>query len=271
MPPLSDHDVVYAELNIAPPITLYNKADWDNMKEVDEMKDTATASTEDLWTLLLEASQTHIPSKKSRPNYSQPWIPPSFVAVTEPTKSGRREAVKISKLRQEPGDAKPNDACAEHIDTTLSEEPTEHTPKYKRFWSYIKNQKSANVGVAPLKMNGQLLMEPREKADALNKQFQSAFSEGKTYTEEEFQEKYDMDDGDYPLLDSITVEGVNQLLMKLDPAKASGPDNISARLLKELSSEIAPILTTIYRPSLNSGCVPTDWKDALVSPIFKKR
>ncbi|KAL8588665.1 hypothetical protein ACOMHN_001982 [Nucella lapillus] len=35
--------------------------------------------------------------------------------------------------------------------------------------------------------------------------------------------------------------------MKLDPAKASGPDNISARLLKELSSEIAPILTTIYR------------------------
>ncbi|KAL8606343.1 hypothetical protein ACOMHN_050823 [Nucella lapillus] len=99
-------------------------------------------------------------------------------------------------------------------------------------------------------MNGQLLMEPREKADALNKQFQSAFSEGKTYTEEEFKEKCDMDDGDYPLLDSITIteEGVKQLLMKLDPAKASGPDNIK----QEWDTKEAEVHKVTFKPTLST-------------------
>ena len=41
-------------------------------------------------------------------------------------------------------------------------------------------------------------------------------------------------------------------------------------MLRELSREIAPILTTIYRSSLNTGAVPGDWREALVSPVFKK-
>ena len=47
----------------------------------------------------------------------------------------------------------------------------------------------------------------------------------------------------------ITVNGVKKLLDGLNPYKASGPDNIKPRLLKELSDVIAPILTTIFRLS----------------------
>ena len=69
---------------------------------------------------------------------------------------------------------------------------------------------------------------------------------------------------------TITVNGVEGLLKGLNPNKASGPDEISPRLLKELHVELAPILTKIYRSSLSTGIVPEDWKTALVAPVYKK-
>ena len=69
---------------------------------------------------------------------------------------------------------------------------------------------------------------------------------------------------------NITENGVQKILANLNPHKAWGPDNISPRVLKELSSSIAPILTMIFRSSLNTGYVPQDWRNANVAPIFKK-
>ena len=70
----------------------------------------------------------------------------------------------------------------------------------------------------------------------------------------------------------ITVDpkGVLKLLNGLNIHKASGPDGLSARVLKECSSEIAPILTLIYNESLAQGTVPDDWRQANVAPVFKK-
>ena len=59
-------------------------------------------------------------------------------------------------------------------------------------------------------------------------------------------------------------------MMILDPNKATGPDGISPRILKELAEELAPGLTTIFQSSLATGLVPADWKDAHVTPIYKK-
>ena len=56
----------------------------------------------------------------------------------------------------------------------------------------------------------------------------------------------------------------------LNPHKATGPDGISPRILKELAPELAPILSFIYQTSLNTGKLPQDWKTANISPIFKK-
>ena len=46
--------------------------------------------------------------------------------------------------------------------------------------------------------------------------------------------------------------------------------HLSARALKECSSEIAPILAYIYNESLAQGNVPDDWRQANVAPVFKK-
>ena len=41
-------------------------------------------------------------------------------------------------------------------------------------------------------------------------------------------------------------EGVAELLSNIDSSKAYGPDNLPARFLKEVSSEIASALTLIF-------------------------
>ena len=67
-----------------------------------------------------------------------------------------------------------------------------------------------------------------------------------------------------------SFSGVEKLLANLKPAKAAGPDGFTPRVLRELAKQIAPILTTIYRSSLKTGVVPSDWKEALVTPVFRK-
>ena len=59
-------------------------------------------------------------------------------------------------------------------------------------------------------------------------------------------------------------------MKQLNPTKATGPDNINPRVLKEVASEIAPSLTLIYRASMKSGIVPKDWKSAHIAPVLEK-
>ena len=70
----------------------------------------------------------------------------------------------------------------------------------------------------------------------------------------------------------ITVDpkGVTKLLDGLNVHKASGPDGLNARVLTECSNEISPILALIYNESLARGEVPDEWRQANVSPVFKK-
>ena len=122
-----------------------------------------------------------------------------------------------------------------------------------------------NFGVGPLKDNGKVYTEGKDKTRILNSQFVSVFS---------------TDKGDIPLIQTqyanssisnidINTEGIIKLLNQLNPNKASGPDNISVRLLKETSSEIAPPLALIFQASLCQQSIPDDWHKANVTPIYK--
>ena len=81
----------------------------------------------------------------------------------------------------------------------------------------------------------------------------------------------DCDPLDLPQMPDITifVEGLEKLLVNLNPNKATGPDGVSSRLLNEFAHEIAPVLTLIYQSSIDTGILPLDWKEANISPIYK--
>ena len=64
-------------------------------------------------------------------------------------------------------------------------------------------------------------------------------------------------------------EEVLHFLMKLDTTKATGPDNIPVRMLKETARAITPSLTKLFNMSMQQCSFPTFWKSANIVPIPK--
>ena len=65
-------------------------------------------------------------------------------------------------------------------------------------------------------------------------------------------------------------DGVAQLLTTLDLHKATGPDHIPSRLLKEISSEIVPSLILIFQASLHQCSIPSNWKEVLLPHCLRR-
>ena len=68
----------------------------------------------------------------------------------------------------------------------------------------------------------------------------------------------------------ITTEGVAKLLHDLNPNKATGPDDIPARILQLAANELTPALQIILQKSLDTGNLPLSWSQDNIAPIFKK-
>jgi len=118
----------------------------------------------------------------------------------------------------------------------------------------------------PLKdSSGNLITEDQEKTELLNLQFQENFSQ-------EDVSSIPFYNCSWPRMSSIKVSehGILHLLTGLNTSKAAGPDEIYPRILKEVASEIAPVLRCVFQTSLDSGTLPMDWRKAHICPIYKK-
>ena len=58
-------------------------------------------------------------------------------------------------------------------------------------------------------------------------------------------------------------------VLKLDSGKSSGPDGLHPRILSALAEKIAEPLSVLFSMPLNQSKCPRDWKDAIISPVFK--
>jgi hypothetical protein len=68
----------------------------------------------------------------------------------------------------------------------------------------------------------------------------------------------------------ISRDGVYKLIKNINPSKATGPDTITGRVLKENIDICTDILTLLFTKSLETGKVPSDWNHANVTPVLKK-
>ena len=68
----------------------------------------------------------------------------------------------------------------------------------------------------------------------------------------------------------FTVDEVRSVLQSLPLGKASGPDQINNRILREMSKELSNTLCDLFNKSLSTASLPSSWKEAHVCAVFKK-
>jgi hypothetical protein len=139
------------------------------------------------------------------------------------------------------------------------------------FWAYANRKTRSKEGVPNLSRSGDpknkdLTQTAREKAEVLSEYFSSVFTEEKPghwnlppSTSPNIQDEVE-----------FTVQEVEELLQDIDPEKSLGPDKIHPKVLKEARSQLARPLTLLFNKSFNEGEIPTDWRKANVTAIFKK-
>ena len=146
---------------------------------------------------------------------------------------------------------------------------TSETLSSKDWWSTLKTFIAPNykTSIPPLEFNDDTYIEENDKANVWNNFFQSH-----TVLNEQ--------NAVIPVLPAATVNTplstivltpleVESVLKSLPVAKASGPDGLSNRVLRELSKELSVPYCSLFNQSLGMGIVPSSYKEANVCPVPK--
>ena len=137
----------------------------------------------------------------------------------------------------------------------------------KMFYSFVNRVKKVRSKIGPLRNDeGEIVSDYMEMSNVLNKQYASVF----TSSEDALPELESTANGNEIKDVEISIDIVKRVIDQLKEQSASGPDEIPPRVMKELRNEIAIPLSILFRHSIKTGQIPDEWRDAVVTPIFKK-
>ena len=138
----------------------------------------------------------------------------------------------------------------------------------KKFWMYVRRKTKYRASIPELEIDdtSELTAGNEQKAEVLSKYFASVFTKEPEGEPLDIQEICDnkLEDCD------LDADMVKERLSKINIAKSPGPDRIHPRVLRELYDSIHVPLAEVISSSLDTGELPTDWKDAHISAIYKK-
>ncbi|XP_019628840.1 PREDICTED: uncharacterized protein LOC109473420 [Branchiostoma belcheri] len=269
IPGISDHLAVYTELEVKPlrrrqiprKVPIYAKANWEGFREfannlADKVRAAEPSSNiNHLWNILknglLEGIKTYIPHRTTKRKDSHPWLNPNLrrkikhrdKAYKASEKTGRPSLeAKFLRLKREV-QRELRKAYWEYVEEIITPESDENSDTCrKKFWKFIKHQRTDHSGIAPLKDKGRLITDSQQKAELLNAQFHSVF----TRETPAIPTRRGRKTKPMPKI-SIHKQGVLKLLQNLNPTKAAGPDGLSPKIFKELSEQLADPLTRIFK------------------------
>ena len=71
------------------------------------------------------------------------------------------------------------------------------------------------------------------------------------------------------VLQKVSTDFVWKELTKLKLTKVTGLDGLTAKLLRDAAPVMAKPITYLVNLTISTGVIPSEWKDARVTPIFK--
>ena len=235
----------------------YNATDWTTLKEdIDAGTKIVTDKfeqgddVEELWTTfktkLQDAIDKNIPTTQQQRRTSLPWLDYNIKKMLKRKQrllNKARQTNNWTQYRQYQKHCRRTCRQAEweYVNKKINEGLQNNTTR--PFWSWIKAKKQENIGVAPLREGNTLHTDSKNKARLLLQQFKSVFTTQTTNTLPQLPPTA------HPTISqiNITTAGIAKLLHDLNPYKATGPDNIPNRILKDCADQIAPALTAVYQ------------------------
>lgn len=139
----------------------------------------------------------------------------------------------------------------------------------KAFYKLVNSKTKVASSVSELHTSdGKTASTDRDKAEVLNDYFSSVFT---VENESDIPDIQVNDVPETPLSDiNFDRDDVIKRMKTLNGNKATGPDNIYPKMMKELADELGPVLFDLFVTSISTGEIPRKWKQANVTPIFKK-
>ena len=137
----------------------------------------------------------------------------------------------------------------------------------KDFWSLFKKLNKKSSSIPTLSFNGSSATTPLTKANMINQFFVNCFNvsvpplstaSGDSGSSEECPSHF--------LCSNVKVA---KLLLQIPFNTSTGPDGISARMLRETAYSISSPLTSIFNLSIKSGIFHDNWKNSHVIPTPK--
>ena len=140
----------------------------------------------------------------------------------------------------------------------------------KMLYAYVNEQSKCKDIIRSLeKEDGKTTTDPQEIANNLNDHFYEVFElDDHTWAlpiiPVLIKEAFELD------YSNFSKEEVGRELLSLDKTKSMGVDCVHPHVLKECANVFAAPLSEIYIESMKTGIVPEKWKEANITPIFKK-
>ena len=139
----------------------------------------------------------------------------------------------------------------------------------KSFYAYARSKQKVRDKVGPLENNrGNIISDGFQMAGVLNEYFSSVFT-----TEDIsslFFTKFEGNKSEHLGQLFVTPEMIANKIKKMKDNKSPGVDGIPPKLLKEIVEQISTPLGKVFNLSLEEGIIPSEWKEANITPLFKK-
>ena len=142
-----------------------------------------------------------------------------------------------------------------------------NSKKWHKLSNKFLKQDSQQKTISFLEYDDDIIESEYDKAELLNKFFteQSTVDDSSSILPEFMSPSYD------PLNTiEISASDVIQAIKRFDVNKASGPDLISPKLIKEGMSQLVNPFTRLFNLFLRLKTVPDPWKESNVIPVHKK-
>ena len=137
------------------------------------------------------------------------------------------------------------------------------------FYKFVNNKIGNKSSIAPLKTSsGNLLTSDLDRANLLNDYFQSIFTLDNGIIPQFLSRIDSMNKGISDI--DITPEITFQILKKLKTNTAAGPDGLPPILFYYTAHSLSVPLSILFRSLIDLRSVPSEWKQAIITPKFKK-